>query len=135
MKLTLGLPKGSLQQTTFELFRKAGYHISVSARSHVPTVDDPEISIILLRAQEISVYVEQGVLDVGVTGRDWIEENGSEVHEVAELVYAKAGFTPVRWVLAVAEDSPTRSLADLQGKRIATEAVNLTRQYLARHGI
>jgi ATP phosphoribosyltransferase len=135
MKLKLGLPKGSLQESTFELFRKAGYAVSASARSYFPTVDDPELSITLLRAQEISIYVEQGVLDAGVTGKDWIEENGSKVHEVAELVYAKSGFTPVRWVLAVPEDSPIKSVKDLAGKRIATEAVNLTRNYLAKHGV
>jgi ATP phosphoribosyltransferase len=135
MKLKLGLPKGSLQEATFELFRKAGYAISASARSYFPTVDDPELSVILLRAQEISIYVERGVLDAGVTGKDWIEENGSKVHEVAELVYAKSGFTPVRWVLAVPEDSPIKSVKDLAGKRIATEAVNLTRHYLAKHGV
>ena len=135
MKLTLGLPKGSLQESTFELFRKAGYNISVSARSYFPAVDDPELSVILLRAQEISIYVEQGVLDAGVTGQDWIKENDSDVHEVSELVYAKSGFTPVRWVLAVPEDSPIRSVKDLQGKRIATEAVNLTRKYLEQHGV
>ncbi len=135
MKLKLGLPKGSLQDATFELFRKAGYNISVSPRSYFPATDDPEISVVLLRAQEISTYVEQGVLDAGVTGKDWIEENASTVHEVAELVYAKSGFTPVRWVLAVPEDSPIRSVSDLQGKRIATEAVNLTRKFLARNKV
>jgi ATP phosphoribosyltransferase len=135
MKLTLGLPKGSLQDATFELFRKAGYSISASSRSYFPTTDDPEISVVLLRAQEISVYVERGVLDAGVTGKDWIEENGSDVHEVSELVYAKSGFTPVRWVLAVPEDSSVKSVKDLQGKRIATEAVNLTKRYLAEHGV
>jgi ATP phosphoribosyltransferase len=135
MKLTLGLPTGSLQDSTFELFRKAGYTISASSRSYFPSIDDPQISVILLRAQEISIYVEQGVLDAGVTGKDWIEENGSDVHEVAELVYAKTGFTPVRWVLAVPEDSPIQSVRDLDGKRIATEAVNLTTNYLAAHGV
>jgi len=135
MKLTLGLPKGSLQQATFELFRKAGYNVGVSSRSYFPTIDDPELSVILLRAQEISIYVEQGVLDAGVTGKDWIEENGSKVHEVAELVYAKTGFAPVRWVLAVPEDSPIQSVKDLQGKRIATEAVNLTKNFLAKQGV
>lgn len=135
MKLTLGLPKGSLQDATFGLFRKAGYSISASSRSYFPSIDDPEISVILLRAQEISVYIERGVLDAGVTGKDWIEENGSDVHEVSELVYAKSGFTPVRWVLAVPEDSPIQSVKDLQGKRIATETVNLTKSYLAAHGV
>ena len=135
MKLTLGLPKGSLQDATFGLFRKAGYSISASARSYFPSIDDPEISVILLRAQEISVYIERGVLDAGVTGKDWIEENGSDVHEVSELVYAKSGFTPVRWVLAVPEDSPIQSVKDLQGKRIATELVNVTRDYLAKNGV
>jgi len=135
MKLTLGLPKGSLQDATFGLFRKAGYSISASSRSYFPSIDDPEISVILLRAQEISVYIERGVLDAGVTGKDWIEENSSDVHEVSELVYAKSGFTPVRWVLAVPEDSPIQSVKDLQGKRIATETVNLTKKYLAAHGV
>ena len=135
MKLTLGLPKGSLQESTFELFRKAGYNISVSSRSYFPSVDDPEISVVLLRAQEISVYVERAVLDAGVTGKDWIEENSSDVHEVSELVYAKSGFTPVRWVLAVPEDSLIKSVKDLRGKRIATEAVNLTKRYLAKHSV
>jgi ATP phosphoribosyltransferase len=135
MKLTLGLPTGSLQDSTFELFRKAGYTISASSRSYFPSIDDPQISVILLRAQEISIYVEQGVLDAAITGKDWIEENGSDVHEVAELVYAKTGFTPVRWVLAVPEDSPIQSVRDLDGKRIATEAVNLTTNYLAAHGV
>lgn len=135
MKLKLGLPTGSLQESTFELFRKAGYTINVSPRSYFPTTDDPEISVVLLRAQEISIYVEQGVLDAGVTGKDWIEENGSAVHEVAELVYAKSGFTPVRWVLAVPEDSPIKSVKDLQGKRIATEAVNLARNFLAKNKV
>jgi ATP phosphoribosyltransferase len=135
MKLTLGLPKGSLQESTFELFRKAGYNIKVSGRSYFPTIDDPEISVILLRAQEMSFFVEQGVLDAGVTGKDWIEENDSTVHEVAELVYAKSGFTPVRWVLAVPEDSPIQSVKDLEGKRIATEAVNLTSRFLAKNKV
>ena len=135
MKLKLGLPTGSLQDATFELFRKAGYHITVSSRSYFPTTDDPDISVVLLRAQEISIYVEQGVLDAGVTGKDWIEENGSTVHEVAELVYAKSGFTPVRWVLAVPEDSPIKSIKDLQGKRIATEVVNITRKFLAKNKV
>ena len=134
-KLTLGLPKGSLQDSTFELFRKAGYTISSPGRSYFPAIDDPEMSVILLRAQEISIYIEQGVLDAGVTGKDWIEENGSTVHEVAELVYAKSGFTPVRWVLAVPESSPIQSVKDLEGKRIAAEAVNLTKNYLKKNGV
>jgi len=134
-KLTLGLPKGSLQDSTFELFRKAGYTISSPGRSYFPAIDDPEMSVILLRAQEISIYIEQGVLDAGVTGKDWIEENGSTVHEVSELVYAKSGFTPVRWVLAVPEDSPIQSVKDLEGKRIAAEAVNLTKNYLEKNGV
>jgi ATP phosphoribosyltransferase len=134
-KLILGLPKGSLQEATFAMFQKAGFKVSVGSRSYLPTVDDPEIDARLIRAQEISRYVELGVLDAGITGFDWIQENGSDVHEVADLIYAKQGMRPVRWVLAVHNDSPIQSVKDLQGKRIATEAVGLTKRYLEKHGV
>lgn len=133
--LRLALPKGSLQESTFEMMGRAGYHVKVGSRSYVPTVDDPEIEARLIRAQEISRYVEHGALDAGLTGHDWIVENDSDVVEVANLVYAKQGLRPVRWVLAAPNDSPIRTIKDLQGKRIATEAVNLTGRFLARHGI
>ncbi len=135
MQLKLGVPKGSLQESTFHLLRKAGYRISVSSRSYYPTIDDSEISPMLIRAQEMSRYVEEGVLDAGITGKDWIEENESDVVEVASLVYAKQELRPVRWVLAVPESSSIHSVKDLQGKRIATELVSATRRYLARHGV
>lgn len=134
-KIVLGLPKGSLQDSTFAMMKKAGFTITAGSRSYIPSVDDPEIEARLIRAQEISRYVQQGVLDAGLTGYDWITENQSDVHEVANLVYAKQGLRPVRWVLAVPNSSPIQSVQDLQGKRIATEAVGLTRQYLARHGV
>jgi ATP phosphoribosyltransferase len=133
--IVLGLPKGSLQEATFAMLKKAGFAVTAGARSYVPTVDDPEIQARLLRAQEISRYVESGMLDAGLTGYDWICENGSDVVEIADLVYAKQGLRPVRWVLAVPQDSPIRSVADLQGKRVATEAVGLTRRYLEQHGV
>ncbi len=135
MKLKLGLPKGSLQDSTFNMFAKAGFNVSVGSRSYFPSVDDPEIEAMLVRAQEMSRYVEDGVLDVGLTGNDWILENESDVVEVADLVYGKVGKKPVRWVLAVPEDSKFQSVKDLQGKRIATEIVNLTRNYLKKHGV
>ena len=135
MQLKLGLPKGSLQEATFKMFKKAGYSISVGSRSYFPTVDDSEIQIILLRAQEMSRYVEDGVLDCGMTGKDWIMENESDVTEVLDLVYGKQGKNPVRWVVAVPNDSDIKTAKDLQGKRIATEVVGLTRQYLAKHGV
>lgn len=134
-RIVLGLPKGSLQDSTFAMMKKAGFNISTGSRSYIPQVDDPEIEARLIRAQEISRYVEQGVLDAGLTGFDWIQENQSDVHEVANLVYAKQGLRPVRWVLAVPNDSPIKSVKDLQGKRIATEAVGIARQYLHRHGV
>ena len=134
-KIVLGLPKGSLQDATFAMMKKAGFVVSVSSRSYVPTVDDPEIEAKLIRAQEISRYVQLGLLDAGITGYDWIIENGSDVHEVAELVYAKQGLRPVRWVLAVPENSRIRRASDLNGKRIATEAVGLTRRYLKKKGV
>src|SRR2546423_870896 len=133
--LRLGLPKGSLQDATIEKMGKAGFNISVSSRSYIPYVDDDELEIRLIRAQEISRYVEHGYLDCGITGYDWIQENGSRVHEVGEFLFSKATRQPARWVLAVEEDSPIRSAADLQGKRIATEVVNLTREYLKKHGV
>ena len=135
MKIVLGLPKGSLQKATFSLFKKAGWKITSGSRSYFPTVDDEEVSVILLRAQEISRYVEEGALDAGLTGKDWIEENGSDVHEVIELCYAKQGTGRVRWVIAVPESSPIKSIKDLEGKRIATEAVNMTRKFLKRNNI
>ncbi len=133
--IVLGLPKGSLQETTFAMLKKAGFNITVGSRSYVPRVDDPEIEARLIRAQEISRYVEHGMLDAGLTGYDWIVENQSDVIEVANLVYAKQGLRPVRWVLAVPNDSNIQSVKDLAGKRIATEAVGITRQFLARHGV
>jgi ATP phosphoribosyltransferase len=135
VKLKLGLPSGSLQQTTLEMFKRAGYTVSVGDRSYFPSIDDEEMEIVLFRAQEISVFVEQGVLDAGVTGKDWIEENGSKVVEVAELKYAKRGPGQVKWVLAVPNDSKIESIKQLNGKRIATEAVNLTRRFLRRHNV
>lgn len=134
-RLKLGIPAGSLQEATAELFRRAGYKITFSSRSYFPTIDDDEIECMLIRAQEMARYVEDGVLDAGLTGYDWIMENGSNVHEVAELVFSKVSRRPVRWVLCVPEDSPIRSVQDLAGKRIATEAVGLTERYLANHGV
>jgi ATP phosphoribosyltransferase len=135
LKLSIGLPKGSLQESTFDLFLKAGFKISASGRSYVPRIDDEELEGILIRAQEISRYVEEGVLDIGLTGLDWILESDSKVEEVANLVYGKQGFRPVRWVLAVPNDSPIKSVTDLEGKRIATEVVNITRKYLKEKGV
>ncbi len=129
--LRLGLPKGSLQESTLKLFRKAGYHISVSSRSYYPVFDDPEIESMLIRAQEMARYVENGILDCGLTGYDWIMEQAADVKEVAELNYAKEGLRPVRWVIAVPTDSRIKSVKDLQGKRIATELVGFTKRYLA----
>src|ERR1041385_476535 len=133
--LKLGLPKGSLEQATIEKLGKAGFNISVSSRSYVPYVDDEELEIRLIRAQEISRYVEHGYLDCGITGRDWIEENSSDVHEVGEFLFSKVSRKPARWVLCVPENSPVKSVKDLNGKRIATEVVNLTRKYLKKHGV
>lgn len=134
-KIILGLPKGSLQESTFAMFKKAGFAIRTGSRSYIPSVDDPQIEARLIRAQEISRYVEQGVLDAGLTGHDWIVENNSDVKEVANLVYAKVGLKPVRWVVAVPNNSTIQSARDLEGKRIATEAVGLTRQYLEKHNV
>ncbi|HEY2893465.1 MAG TPA: ATP phosphoribosyltransferase, partial [Pirellulales bacterium] len=133
--LKLGIPAGSLQEATGELFRRAGYKITFSSRSYFPTIDDDEIECMLIRAQEMARYVQDGVLDAGLTGHDWIMENGSDVHEVAELVFSKVSRKPVRWVLCVPESSPIQHVKDLEGKRIATEAVGLTERYLARHGV
>ncbi len=134
-KLRFGLPKGSLQDATVEKMAKAGFNIQVSSRSYIPYVDDEEMEIRLIRAQEISRYVEHGYLDCGITGHDWIMENNSKVHEVGEFLFSKATRQPARWVLAVPENSPIKSVKDLQGKRIATEVVNLTKRYLKKHGV
>jgi ATP phosphoribosyltransferase len=134
-QIRLGLPKGSLQESTFALMKKAGWNCKVGSRSYVPSVDDPEIAARLIRPQEIARYVELGLLDAGLTGYDWIYENGADVVEVAELCYSKATSNPVRWVVAVPNDSPIQTIQDLQGKRIATEAVGLTTRYLADHGV
>lgn len=133
--LRIGLPTGSLQEPTFALFAKAGFTISGASRSYKPSVDDPELVIRLLRAQEISRYVEHGFLDCGLTGRDWVYNNGSDVEVLAEMTFSKTSAQPTRWVIAVPEDSPIRSVKDLQGKVIATEAVELTKRYLAGHGV
>src|SRR5512138_43386 len=133
--LRFGLPKGSLQDATIEKMAKAGYNISVSSRSYIPYVDDEELEIRLIRAQEISRYVEHGYLDCGITGHDWVQENGSKVHEVGEFLFSKATRQPARWVLAVPEHSSIKSVKDLQGKRIATEVVNLTKQYLRKNKV
>ncbi|HHN66249.1 MAG TPA: ATP phosphoribosyltransferase, partial [Nitrospirae bacterium] len=133
--LNLGLPKGSLQESTLKLFRKAGYQITVSHRSYYPTVDDPEIRAMLIRAQEMARYVEAGILDCGLTGYDWILEQNADVKEVAELNYAKEGLRPVRWVIAVPEDSKIKTVKDLNGKRIATELVGYTKRFLKSRGI
>jgi ATP phosphoribosyltransferase len=134
-RLKLGIPAGSLQEATAELFRRAGYKITFNARSYFPSIDDDEIECTLIRAQEMARYVEDGALDAGLTGHDWIMENGADVVEVAELVFSKVSRRPVRWVLCVPENSPYQSVKDLEGKRIATEAVGLTQRYLARHGV
>lgn len=135
--LKLGLPAGSLQEATAELFRKAGYKITFPSRSYYPSIDDPEIHCTLIRAQEMARYVADGSLDCGLTGHDWVVENDCQdrVTELAELVFSKASRKPVRWVLAVPNDSPIQSPADLQGKRIATEVVNITNRWLRSHGV
>ena len=135
MPVILGLPKGSLQEATFNMMKKAGFSVQAGSRSYVPSVDDPELQCRLIRPQEISRYVELGLLDAGITGYDWIYENNSDVQEVCEMCYSKATSRPVRWVLAVPNDSAIQSVKDLQGKRVATEAVGLTRRYLAQHGV
>jgi ATP phosphoribosyltransferase len=133
--LRFGLPKGSLQEATIEKMAKAGFNISVSSRSYIPYVDDPEMELRLIRAQEISRYVEHGFLDCGITGYDWVQENGSKVHEVGEFQFNKATRQTARWVLAVPEESPIRSVKDLEGRRIATELVNTTKKYLRQHKV
>jgi ATP phosphoribosyltransferase len=133
--LKLGIPKGSLQEATARLFAKAGYNLIFSSRSYTPVIDDSEIECLLIRAQEMARYVEQGVLDAGLTGKDWIVENNASVEEIADMVYSKVSSKPVRWVLAVPDNSDIQSAKDLEGKRIATEAVNLTSGYLKKHGV
>jgi ATP phosphoribosyltransferase len=133
--LRMGIPKGSLQDTTVRLFEKAGFRIRVPERSYFPSIDDDEIEVVLFRAQEMSRYVEDGIIDCGITGNDWIEENGSDVERVAELVYAKRSMRPVKWVLAVPEDSSVKSAGDLSGKKIATELVRVTEKYLKGKGV
>ncbi len=135
MKLKLGIPKGSLENATVDLFRRAGFNIQTSSRSYFPVSDDPDMECMLIRAQEMARYVEDGILDAGLTGRDWVEEVGADVEAVADLVYAKQSFGKVRWVLAVPEASPFQSVKDLQGKVIATELVESTKRYLARNGV
>ena len=133
--LNLGIPSGSLQNACADLFEQAGYRISFPSRSYYPEIDDPEIDCLLVRAQEMARYVEQGVLDAGITGHDWVLETGADVEELGEFVFSKVSRRPSRWVLCVPNDSPVQSVEDLEGKRVATEVVNLTRSYLARHGV
>jgi ATP phosphoribosyltransferase len=133
--LKLGIPKGSLQESTIKLFKKAGYNIRVSERSYYPDIDDAEVECMLIRAQEMARYVEDGVLDAGITGKDWVMENKADVTEVADMIYSKTGLGKVKWVLAVPNDSKIKSVKDLKGKRIATEAVGLTRQYLKKNNV
>jgi len=134
-KLIIGLPKGSLQESTYALFAKAGFKISGSSRSYFPSIDDPEVELRLLRAQEMSRYVEQGMLDAGICGLDWITANNSDVHILCDMVYSKVSKRPVRWVLAVPEDSDIQSVKDLEGKRIATEGVALVERWLEKNGV
>jgi ATP phosphoribosyltransferase len=133
--LQLGIPKGSLQKSTIDIFAKAGYKISVSSRSYYPVIDDDEIECMLIRAQEMARYVEEGILDAGLTGQDWIRETEASVEEVEELVYGKVGKNTLKWVLAVPENSPIKSVKDLEGKRVATEVIGLTNRYLEKHGV
>ena len=135
MILRLGIPKGSLQESTLKIFKKAGYNISVGSRSYYPSIDDPEIECMLIRAQEMSRYVQDGILDAGLTGYDWMLEQGAKVVSVSELNYAKEGMRPVRWVVAVPEDSKIKKVEDLQGKRIATELVGYTKRFLKKRGV
>jgi ATP phosphoribosyltransferase len=133
--IRFGLPKGSLQDATVQKLAKAGWNVSVSSRGYIPYVDDPEMEIRLIRAQEISRYVELGYLDCGITGHDWVIENGSKVHEVGEFIFSKVSSRPARWVLCVPEHSKVKSVRDLKGKRVATEVVNITRKYLRKHKV
>jgi ATP phosphoribosyltransferase len=135
VKLKLGIPKGSLENATIDLFRRAGFTITTSSRSYFPAIDDPEIECMMIRAQEMARYIEDGVLDAGLTGRDWVEESEAKVEAVADLIYAKQSFGKVRWVLAVPETSPFQSVKDLEGKIIATELVATTKRYLAKNGV
>ena len=135
MKLKLGIPKGSLESATIDLFRRAGFNIATSSRSYFPSIDDPEIECMLIRAQEMARYVDDGVLDAGLTGLDWVEENEANVETIADLIYAKQSFGKVRWVLAAPDASPFRKVQDLEGKIIATELVNITERYLARNNV
>lgn len=134
-KLKLGLPKGSLQESTLQLMSKAGFNFSVSSRSYFPSVDDEELEAMLIRAQEIARYVEDGVFDAGLTGYDWVIENGVDVVSVCDLIYSKQSMRKVKWVLAVHENSPVKTVKDLEGKRIATEVVGITKEYLKKHGV
>ena len=133
--LKLGIPAGSLNEATIDLFQRAGYRITSSSRSYYPEIDDDEIECLMVRAQEMARYVEQGVLDAGITGHDWVVETGADVYEICELIFSKVSRRPTRWVLCVSKDAPVRSVKDLEGKRIATEVVNVTRTYLKRHGV
>lgn len=135
MMLKIGLPKGSLQDSTLNMFKKAGYSINISSRSYKPSIDDTNIECLLIRAQEIPRYVEKGIIDIGLTGMDWVIENNADIVNVGKLVYAKQGLKPVRWVLAVSESSKIKTPQDLNGKRIATEVVNITKKYLEQKGI
>lgn len=135
MMLKIGLPKGSLQESTLNMFKKAGYSINISSRSYKPSIDDTNIECLLIRAQEIPRYVEKGIIDIGLTGMDWVIENNADIVNVGKLVYAKQGLKPVRWVLAVSESSKIKTPQDLNGKRIATEVVNITKKYLEQKGI
>ena len=133
--LKLGIPAGSLNEATVDLFERAGYRITFSSRSYSPEIDDDDIECLMVRAQEMARYVEQGVLDAGITGHDWVVETGADVHEICELIFSKVSRRPTRWVLCVPDDAPVRTVEDLEGKRIATEVVNITRAYLERHGV
>jgi ATP phosphoribosyltransferase len=135
VKIKLGIPKGSLETSTVELFARAGFNIKISSRSYFPTIDDPEIECMLIRAQEMARYVEKGILDAGLTGRDWVEESEAQVEPVADLIYARQSFGKVRWVLAAPEDSDIRSVQDLEGKVVATELVKRTERYLRENGV
>ena len=135
MKLKIGLPKGSLQEATLDMFRRAGFDITIKERSYFPCIDDKELKPVLIRAQEIPRYVSDGILDAGLTGKDWIEESGVRVEEVEELAYAKKGFCPVKWVLAVPVSSGVKTAAGLRGKKIATELVSVTKKYLRKHKV
>jgi len=135
MKLRLGIPKGSLENATVDLFRRAGFNITTSSRSYFPSIDDPDIECMLIRAQEMARYVDDGILDAGLTGRDWVEESEAQVETIADLIYAKQSFGKVRWVLAVPDASPFHTVNDLQGKIIATELVQTTKRYLERNGV